>query len=84
MPGVRSSDMSDSIRIADYDPSWPEQFEAEVDRVRQVIGEGQIEHHGSTAIPGMPAMPVIDMMVAIDTIPQGERYARSLENGGCE
>jgi len=80
MASVRPSDMSESIRISDYDPSWPRQFEAEADRVRRVIGEVCIEHHGSTAIPGMPAKPVIDMMVAIDTISQGDRYARSLEN----
>jgi GrpB-like predicted nucleotidyltransferase (UPF0157 family) len=58
------------IEIVQYDPLWPSKFEAE--RVLlQVLAPwlvGPIEHVGSTAIPGMPAKPVIDIMAAVSSL----------------
>jgi len=61
--------MADEIEITDYDPRWPARFVAEAERIRRLLGAPslEIEHHGSTAVPGLAAKPVIDMLVAVRT-----------------
>jgi GrpB-like predicted nucleotidyltransferase (UPF0157 family) len=59
------------IEIAAYDPSWPARFEEERERLLAAIGgwlAGPIEHIGSTAVRGMPAKPVIDIMAGVQTL----------------
>jgi GrpB-like predicted nucleotidyltransferase (UPF0157 family) len=58
----------DDVRIVSYDPGWPEQFAAEARRLRAVLDPGQVlgvEHFGSTAVPGLAAKPIIDILVAV-------------------
>lgn len=57
----------DDVCLVDYDPSWPAQFDEEAEYLRGQLGDLalRIEHYGSTSIPGMPAKPVIDMLVEI-------------------
>jgi GrpB-like predicted nucleotidyltransferase (UPF0157 family) len=58
--------MVDRIEIVDPDPSWPDQFEAEAGALRAVlpaVAGLQIEHIGSTAVPGLRAKPIIDIVV---------------------
>ncbi|MFN4022542.1 MAG: GrpB family protein [Hydrogenophilus thermoluteolus] len=51
------------VVLVPYDPSWPEQAAEEIARIRALLPElASIEHFGSTAIPGMPAKPIIDLM----------------------
>jgi GrpB-like predicted nucleotidyltransferase (UPF0157 family) len=53
------------IVIEPYDPRWPSMFEAEREALAPVLAPwlaGPIEHIGSTAVPGLPAKPVIDIM----------------------
>jgi GrpB-like predicted nucleotidyltransferase (UPF0157 family) len=59
------------IEIVPYDPAWPALFHAEAADLRRVLGPwlaGPIEHIGSTAIPGVAAKPVIDIMAAVATL----------------
>ena len=59
------------IEIVDYDPGWPAMFEAEQILLAEVLRPwlaGPIEHIGSTAMPGMPAKPVIDIMAPVRSI----------------
>jgi GrpB-like predicted nucleotidyltransferase (UPF0157 family) len=53
--------------IVDYDPQWAELFEREAVRIRAVLAERvlRIEHVGSTSVPGLPAKPVIDMVLVV-------------------
>lgn len=53
-----------TVVLAEYDPGWPDLFEAEKERILDAIGPRvlAIEHVGSTSVPGMPAKPVIDVM----------------------
>jgi GrpB-like predicted nucleotidyltransferase (UPF0157 family) len=56
------------IELVDYDPGWPERFEQERARLESALVAwlaGPIEHIGSTAIPGMAAKPVIDIMAPV-------------------
>ena len=51
------------VEIRDYDPDWPRLYEREEDRIRSVLGDPviRIEHVGSTAVPGLPAKPIVDI-----------------------
>jgi GrpB-like predicted nucleotidyltransferase (UPF0157 family) len=59
--------LSGPILIVDYDPRWPELFAREADRIRNVLGRRalRIEHTGSTAVPGLAAKPIIDMLLVV-------------------
>jgi GrpB-like predicted nucleotidyltransferase (UPF0157 family) len=60
-----------SVEVLPYDDSWPAMFASEKELLAQVQSPwlaGEIEHVGSTAIPGMPAKPVIDIMAPIRSI----------------
>jgi GrpB-like predicted nucleotidyltransferase (UPF0157 family) len=55
------------IQVVEYDPSWPALFEAERDVLRRTIGTVAVEiHHiGSTAVPGLCAKPIIDILIEV-------------------
>lgn len=55
------------IIIADYDPRWPALFAAEAAHLRDAVGEHllDLQHIGSTAVAGLAAKPIVDMMGAI-------------------
>ena len=55
------------VVIVDYDPRWPEMFEAEKARILQAVGEHvvAVEHVGSTAVPGLAAKPTIDIIAGV-------------------
>lgn len=56
------------ICLVPPDPSWPAQFELERASLAEAIGgwvEGGIHHVGSTAVPGLEAKPIIDIMVGV-------------------
>ena len=59
------------IHIVPYDASWPDRFEEERDLLSKEIADylsGPIEHIGSTAVPGLPAKPVIDIMGGVASL----------------
>jgi GrpB-like predicted nucleotidyltransferase (UPF0157 family) len=62
--------LSDRIELAAYDPRWPALFAAEALLVRAALGDQvvAVEHFGSTAIPGMAAKPIIDILVAVRSL----------------
>jgi GrpB-like predicted nucleotidyltransferase (UPF0157 family) len=63
--------MSAPIELVDYDPSWPAKFEAERTLLLETLGHrvtGPIEHVGSTAIPGLRAKPIIDIMIGVESL----------------
>ncbi len=59
--------MTVPIIIEEYDPQWPQRFDAIRSRIAPVLGAltAAIEHIGSTAVPGLPAKPVIDIDVLL-------------------
>jgi GrpB-like predicted nucleotidyltransferase (UPF0157 family) len=59
------------IEIVSYDPAWPARFEDESAALREVLRPwlaGTIEHIGSTAVPGLAAKPVIDIMAPVHSL----------------
>jgi GrpB-like predicted nucleotidyltransferase (UPF0157 family) len=73
-----------SITVVAYDPCWPERFESELRRLRQALGRraGRIEHIGSTAVPGLAAKPIIDVLVEMDDLEDDAGYGSALEAAG--
>ncbi|MBA2780409.1 GrpB family protein [Billgrantia kenyensis] len=59
--------IDEPVRLAEYDPAWPARFDAERSRLLERFSAELIEvqHIGSTAIPGMPAKPIIDVMAGV-------------------
>ena len=54
-----------TVRLTAYDPRWPALFDAEALAVRRVLPGLAVAHIGSTAVPGLDAKPVIDVMLGI-------------------
>jgi len=57
---------SGTVRVTPYDSTWPSLFAAEAERLRQYFAAAElpliIEHTGSTAVPGLAAKPVLDIL----------------------
>jgi GrpB-like predicted nucleotidyltransferase (UPF0157 family) len=60
------------VEIYPYDPTWVAEFAAEAARLTPVFGDNLVAMHhiGSTAVPGLPAKPVIDIMPVVNDIHQ--------------
>jgi GrpB-like predicted nucleotidyltransferase (UPF0157 family) len=74
------------IVIVAYDPRWPQQFEAERASLADLFSEAaaSIEHIGSTAVPGLGAKPIIDIMLGVGVLQEVESRIPSLESFGYE
>ena len=78
--------MASRVIIVPYDPDWPRRFDEE----RAVIGWAfagsapAVEHVGSTAVPGLGAKPVIDVMVGVTQLSEAESRIGALEAVGYE
>jgi len=74
------------VIIADYNPQWPVLYEEEKSRILGVIGHKvvAIEHVGSTAVPGLGAKPIIDIMVAVSRLADAEECIEPLQTIGYE
>jgi GrpB-like predicted nucleotidyltransferase (UPF0157 family) len=72
------------IEIRDYDPEWPQWYEREEARIRSILGDRviRIEHAGSTAVPGLPAKPVIDIVLEVPESAAEAEYVPELEAAG--
>jgi GrpB-like predicted nucleotidyltransferase (UPF0157 family) len=64
---------ADVIEICAYNPQWPDLFNKEMAEIRAVLpkeiaknNKTRIEHFGSTAIPGLAAKPIVDIMLIND------------------
>jgi GrpB-like predicted nucleotidyltransferase (UPF0157 family) len=74
------------IVIVDYDSSWPARYQLERDRVRRALGVSalRIEHIGSTAVPGLAAKPIVDLLVAVADPNDESATVSALEAAGYE
>ena len=59
-----------------HNPAWPGLFDAEKARLMAVIGEhvAEIQHIGSTSVPGLGAKPVIDIMIGVRSLADADAY----------
>ena len=75
-----------TVRLAPFSPEWNRLFEQEASLLRSVMNAAarQIEHIGSTAIQGMPAKPIIDLMVVVNDLNEAAVWIPRLEKLGYE
>jgi GrpB-like predicted nucleotidyltransferase (UPF0157 family) len=74
-----------SIVVSDYDPGWPKLFEKESASIKNALGSFAltIEHAGSTAVPGLPSKPIIDLLVGVPSLEKAkERCIEPIEAVG--
>ena len=78
--------MSEAVIVVPYDSEWPCRFERERAVLDSVFAgsEAAIEHVGSTAVPGLGAKPVIDIMVGVSHLAEAEGRIAALEAAGYE
>ena len=80
--------LRDEISIVPYDPNWPKMFAEERAHLlaslpREMIG--RIEHFGSTAIPGLAAKPIVDMLIEVRSLEETKsRIVPILESQGYD
>jgi GrpB-like predicted nucleotidyltransferase (UPF0157 family) len=72
------------IVVSDYDPNWPAQFETERRAVARAFGAIAltIEHVGSTAVPGLAAKPIIDLLVGVTDVGTARHRVEAMRSIG--
>src|SRR5687767_2608748 len=80
--------VGEDVAIVPYDSTWPERFHMEKQQLLNCLPSGiirRIEHFGSTAVAGLVAKPVIDILVEVtDLQATRERIAPILESRGYD
>ncbi|MBI3767579.1 MAG: GrpB family protein [Deltaproteobacteria bacterium] len=73
------------ITIHEYDPRWPVLFDAERAEIAHVLGDAiAIEHMGSTAVPGLDAKPIVDVIASVAHLALTETQIAALGRLGYE
>jgi GrpB-like predicted nucleotidyltransferase (UPF0157 family) len=72
------------ISIVAHDPAWPQIYVTVADRIREVLGTSvvDLDHIGSTSVPGLPAKPVIDIDLTVADSSDEASYVPALEAAG--
>jgi GrpB-like predicted nucleotidyltransferase (UPF0157 family) len=72
------------VVIVDYDPAWPAMYTREAGRIRAALGDlaRRVEHIGSTAVPGLPAKPCIDILLVVKDSAEEPAYVPDLVAAG--
>ncbi|HEY1952882.1 MAG TPA: GrpB family protein [Gemmatimonadaceae bacterium] len=77
---------SGTVRLVPYDPAWPVLFAAESERLRTLFSSSgliaRLEHTGSTAIPGLMAKPILDVLAGYPGDAPLEQYIVVLVTAG--
>jgi GrpB-like predicted nucleotidyltransferase (UPF0157 family) len=74
------------VSIAPPNVSWPEHFSCERERLRPFLGPiaDELQHYGSTAIAGLSAKPIIDMMAPVVSLDEADALGRCLATTGYQ
>jgi GrpB-like predicted nucleotidyltransferase (UPF0157 family) len=77
---------SGTVRLMPHDPQWSLLFAQEVTRIRDALAARElalvIEHMGSTAVPGLSAKPIIDILAGWDRVEELPRFIATLQDAG--
>jgi GrpB-like predicted nucleotidyltransferase (UPF0157 family) len=78
--------VAEQVVVTEPDPAWPGWFARVADRVRGALGERvlSLDHVGSTAVPGLPAKPVVDADLVVAASADEEAWLPALEAVGFE
>lgn len=72
------------VMLVPYDPAWPGHFAAERARLLELFADAlrEVVHIGSTAVPGLPAKPIIDLMAGVDSLADADALMAPLLEAG--
>jgi GrpB-like predicted nucleotidyltransferase (UPF0157 family) len=80
--------VQEEVAIVPYDPQWPEMFRREKDHLLSCLPNAlirRVEHFGSTAVPGLAAKPIVDMLVEVTDLQAARvRIAPELQAQGYD
>lgn len=80
--------VKEDVAVVPYDPHWPEMFEQERLHLQACLPEDlikRIEHFGSTAVPGLSAKPIVDILVEVASLDETkQRIVPILESQGYD
>ena len=76
--------MAGPVTLAEYDPAWPDRYSVLEYDVRAALGRAalQIEHVGSTSVPGLIAKPIVDIVLVVADSALEEAYVPPLQAAG--
>jgi GrpB-like predicted nucleotidyltransferase (UPF0157 family) len=89
-PGFARTEASERrdihVEVVACDPSWPARYERWRDRLDGALEDTalRIEHVGSTAVPGLPAKPTIDIQISVADLDDESRYVAQIEPAGVQ
>jgi GrpB-like predicted nucleotidyltransferase (UPF0157 family) len=72
------------VRLHDYDPTWPAQYQGVAARIQAALGDRALvlEHVGSTSVPGLAAKDQIDVVLGVADSTDEPGYVPALEAAG--
>lgn len=75
---------NDKVLVVEHDPKWREQFRLEADILIGLLEKytPDIQHFGSTSVPGLKAKPIVDILVGLDNFNQIDRIIPLMEDAG--
>jgi len=80
--------LQENVSVVPYEPAWPRMFEEEKRHLLECLPQDlirRIEHFGSTAIPGLAAKPIVDVLVEVGSLQETRaRIAPVLEAEGYD
>ena len=85
-PWVHGPPPPETIEVVPYDPRWPDVYDELAGAIKAALGPAAlaINHIGSTAVPGLPAKPVIDIDLTVDDPRDEAAYVPGLEKLGYD
>jgi len=74
------------VGVVSYNPNWKDMCKEESEKIKNILNDiiVDIHHIGSTAIPGIKAKPVIDILVEVKDIGAVDQYNNKMEELGYE
>ncbi len=85
-PSGRELARKNGVVLVDYDPAWPALYAETAAHIQEACGKLviEIEHVGSTSIPGIKAKPYLDIMPGFSTFDDGFKVVPAMESMGYE
>lgn len=68
--------VAEHVEVVPYRPEWPRMFQREKEHLRKCLPKdllGRIEHFGSTAVSGLAAKPIVDMLVEVTSLEETQK-----------
>jgi GrpB-like predicted nucleotidyltransferase (UPF0157 family) len=74
------------VEVVPSSPTWPQEFRREAERLRLALRPevAAIHHIGSTSVPDLPAKPIIDILMEVESLDRLDERRSRLEQLGYE